>query len=216
MDGLWNLDVRNALALIRTANECADQLARKSDADDRQTYSTIIRAKLDSLRKTIGNLELTLRDMASGSAAPSNLSERRRQLEEIRKSQQQLELALSQPGSRPFVPETPSAAPQPKLDQMSRSELYDYRNSVMRAQEEELNALDSTAGAIHSISTHIREEVDYHSGLLGDLESAMDSSQALVSHNRERLSQLIQRSSKSRLMFYIVVLTIILVLILVL
>ncbi|GBE60327.1 SNARE [Babesia ovata] len=216
MDSLWELDVRNALSLITAAGDCAEQFSRKTDPGDRHTYGTIMRAKLDSLRKTVANLELTLRDMSSGTGAPADLASRKKQLEDIRRSYQELEGVLSPTGNHSSLPVAQPITPKRQLDHMSPEELYNYRNSMMRAQENELDMLDSTAGAIHSISTHIRDEVDYHSDLLGDLESAMDTSHSLVSRNRAALSLMIERSSKGRLTFYIVVLTIILILILVL
>ncbi|ORM39344.1 uncharacterized protein BXIN_2989 [Babesia sp. Xinjiang] len=216
MDGIWELDVKNALYLIRETNDCVNQFSRNIDGNDKQTYGTIVRAKLDALRKTITNLELTLRDMASSAGAESTLISRRHQFDDIKRSYQQLEGALNHPGGNVPLSTTQPAFQPRELDQMSKSSLYDYRQSVMRAQEDELEMLDSTAGAIHNISTHIRDEVDYHSGLMTDLETAMDSSHAQILSNRATFEQLIRRSSKRRLMFYIVVLTVILVLILIL
>ncbi|CDR94498.1 SNARE protein, putative [Babesia bigemina] len=216
MDGLWDLDVRNALSLITAAGDCAEQFSRKTDPGDRHTYGTIMRAKLDSLRKTIANLELTLRDMSSGTVPPADLDARREQLDGIKRSYQELEGVLSPAGNHASLPAAQPMTPKRQLDHMSREELYNYRNSMMRAQDNELEMLDSTAGAIHSISTHIKEEVDYHNDLLGDLENAMDTSHTLVSRNRAALAAMIERSSKGRLTFYIVVLTIILILVIVL
>lgn len=104
--------------------------------------------------------------------------------------------------------------PRAELERMSRSDLYNYRNTIMRAQDRELDMLDTSADAIKNISTHIRDEVDLHSSLLGDLESAVDSTHTMVSQNREFFTQIIERSSKRRLMVYIIILTIILLFIL--
>ncbi|GFE54202.1 SNARE protein [Babesia ovis] len=214
MDNIWELDVRNALSLIQAANDCMTQFKRKTEENDRQTYGTIVRAKIDSLRKTISNLELTLRDMANSSMSEGELLPKKRQYEDIKRSHQLLEEQLKRPG--PDISFNTSHLYQRDLEQMSPSHLYDYRQSVMHAQEDELQMLDKAAGAMHSISTNIRDEIDYHSGLLGDLESAMDSTQTQIMSNRARFEQLINRSSKRRLMFYIIVLTVILVLILIL
>ncbi|EDO07384.1 putative integral membrane protein [Babesia bovis T2Bo] len=214
MEGMWELDIRNAISLINSAKDSVNQFKEKIDENEKLTYNTIVNAKLDSLRKTINNLELTLRDMANGSVSESELLPKRKQFEDIKLSHQELEKQMKQPVGIPTSTMQHSIPPS-DLEKMNQHSLYDYRQSMMRAQEDELELLDSTAGAIHNISTHIRDEVDYHTGLLVDLESAMDTSHTQIMSNRARLEQLVNRTSKRRLMLYIVALTVLLVLILI-
>lgn len=206
--------MKAATSSIKEVNECIYMLSLKTNADDRQKYSTMIRAKMSSLQKTIGNMEHTLRDMATGVSSANNIEVKRHELDDIKRSQEQLEQAMSQQGNYTFLPESQQTMPRAELERMSRSDLYNYRNTIMRAQDRELDMLDTSADAIKNISTHIRDEVDLHSSLLGDLESAVDSTHTMVSQNREFFTQIIERSSKRRLMVYIIILTIILLFIL--
>lgn len=51
MDGLWDVDMKAATSSIKEVNECIYMLSLKTNADDRQKYSTMIRAKMSSLQK---------------------------------------------------------------------------------------------------------------------------------------------------------------------
>ncbi|KAK1443376.1 hypothetical protein BgAZ_202520 [Babesia gibsoni] len=212
MDRLWDSDYRYAVSTIKEVKDCLNVISQKTLSEEKNKYITITRAKLSTLRKTINNLEISYREMTKQAVSENMMEGKRRDLDAVKRSQEELEREMERQSRYTELPDGMQSAPKPDFANMQRTELYDYRNSLMRAQDRELEMLDTTAGAIKSISTHIRDEVHMQSGLLGDLEGAIDTSNVMVLQNRTNFTQLIERSSKPRLMMYIVVLTTILLL----
>ncbi|EAN33936.2 Helicase conserved domain protein [Theileria parva strain Muguga] len=198
MVDLWDTDLQNAKALIRSANECANIYTSQTDKAETLKCLTIIRAKVASLKRTINNLEMSLLDMDSSNLSSQVIHNRRRDLDEVIYSFRSLELILknSNPDLTHIQPNS-TRLNESDLREMSTSEFKYYRDTMIKIQDDELDLLDSSASSIKNISTNIRDEVNLHTRLLGDVSESMDYTNSFVNRNRERFNNIILRDSKA-------------------
>ncbi|EKX73727.1 conserved hypothetical protein [Theileria equi strain WA] len=215
MNDLWNLDMQNAKTLIRDANEHATLYTSQMDKNEKRKYIPVIRAKVTSLKKTVNSLESMIRGIDTENMDPEILSSRRRDLDDTVCALKSLELLLRNSSSSEFPSTSYYDLPRDNedLNTFSNSELVDYRDTMIKMQDDELDLLDTNASAIKNISSSIRDEVNLHTRLLGEVNTSMDVTQSLVTRNRERFNEVIRKSSKKFLMFIIVLLVVILLLV---